>query len=163
MNKKALILPLLILSLFVLAGCSNGNKIYYFKEDGIMTTVKPSESAATSINEIRADKVQVFLFHATQRCTTCIAIGKLTGATVDEYFQNELQSGKIEFREINIDLPENKELAQKFQTSGSALFINAIYDGQDHISEDATVWRLTTNETQFKSYLKDKINNLLGK
>lgn len=162
MNKKVLILPLLILSLFVLAGCSNDNKTYYFKEDGTMTTVKPSESE-TSTNKIQADKIQVFLFHATQRCTTCIAIGKLAGATVNEYFQNELQSGKIEFKEINIDLPENKELAQKFQASGSALFINAVYDGQDHISEDATVWRLTTNETQFKSYLKAKIDTLLGK
>ena len=128
-----------------------------------MTTVKPTESDNTVTNKIQADKVQVFLFHATQRCTTCIAIGRLAGATVNEYFQNELQSGKIEFREINIDLPENKELAQKFQASGSALFINVIYDGQDHISEDATVWRLATNETQFKSYLKDKIDNLLGK
>ena len=162
MNKKVLILPLLILSLFVLAGCSNDNKTYYFKEDGTMTTIKPSESE-TSTNKIQADKIQVFLFHATQRCTTCIAIGKLAGATVNEYFQNELQSGKIEFREINIDLPENKELAQKFQASGSALFINAIYDGQDHISEDATVWRLTTNEAQFKSYLKTKIDTLLDK
>ena len=162
MNKKVLILPLLILSLFVLAGCSNDNKTYYFKEDGTMTTVKPSESE-TSTNKIQADKIQVFLFHATKRCTTCIAIGRLAGATVDEYFQNELQSGKIEFKEINIDLPENKELAQKFQASGSALFINAVYDGQDHISGDATVWRLTTNEAQFKSYLKTKIDTLLGK
>ncbi len=163
MNKKVLILPLLFLSLFVLSGCSNDNKTYYFKDDSTMTTVKQSELAGASTDKIQADKVQVFLFHATQRCTTCIAIGKLAGATVNEYFQNELQSGKIEFREINIDLPENKELAQKFRASGSALLINAIYGGQDHISEDVTVWRLTTNETQFKSYLKDKISNLLGK
>jgi len=128
-----------------------------------MTTVKPSESAETATNKIQADKVQVFLFHATQRCTTCIAIGRLAGATVDEYFQNELQSGKIEFREINIDLPENKELAQKFQASGSSLKINAIYDEQDHISEDVTVWRLASDETQFKNYLKNKIDTILGK
>jgi thiol-disulfide isomerase/thioredoxin len=110
-----------------------------------------------------ADKVQVYLFHATQRCITCINIGKYAGETVDEYFQPELRDGKIEFREINIDLPENKELAQKFQASGSALFINAIYNGQDSISEDTRVWRLTQDEVQFKSYLKEKINNLLGK
>jgi len=110
-----------------------------------------------------ADKVQVYLFHATQRCTTCIAIGKLAGETIAEYFQPETRDGKIEFKEINIDLPENKELAKKFQASGSALYINAIKDGQDNISEDINVWRLTTNEVQFKGYLKDKLNNLLGK
>ena len=110
-----------------------------------------------------ADKVQVYLFHATQRCITCITIGKYAGETVYEYFQPELRDGKIEFREINIDLPENKELAQKFQASGSALFINAIYNGQDSISEDTRVWRLTQDEIQFKDYLKNKLNNLLGK
>ena len=110
-----------------------------------------------------ADKVQVFLFHATKRCTTCIAIGRLAGETVNEYFQPELRDGKIEFREINIDLPENKELAQKFQASGSSLFINAIYSDQDNIGEDTMVWRLTQNETQFKSYLKNKLDGLLGK
>jgi len=110
-----------------------------------------------------ADKVQVYLFHATQRCITCITIGKYAGETVYEYFQPELRDGKIEFREINIDLPENKELAQKFQASGSALFINAISNEQDNISEDTRVWRLTQDEIQFKSYLKNKLKTLLGK
>ena len=120
--------------------------------------VDSSQSAKQS-----ADKVQVYLFHATQRCITCITIGKYAGETVDEYFQPELRDGKIEFREINIDLPENKELAQKFQASGSALFINAISNNQDNISEDTRVWRLTQDEIQFKDYLKNKLNNLLGK
>jgi len=163
MSKKIFILPFLILGIFVLAGCTNNNRTYYFKNDGTMTTVKPSESEGFSENKIEADKIQIFMFHTTQRCVTCIDIGKLSKKTIDENFQNELQSGKIEFREINIDLPENKELAKKFQASGSALFINAIYDDKDHVSEDVTVWRLSSNETQFKNYLKNKINNFLGK
>ncbi|MDP2755951.1 MAG: nitrophenyl compound nitroreductase subunit ArsF family protein [Nitrospirota bacterium] len=110
-----------------------------------------------------AEKIQVFAFHATQRCYSCITIGKFAGETVNEYFQPELRDGKIEFREINIDLPENKELARKFQASGSSLFINAISNGKDNIAEDTRVWRLISSEIQFKNYLKDKIDNLLGK
>lgn len=155
MNKKVLILPLLILSIFIFTGCSNDNKTYYFNEDGTMTTEKPVAQTA--------NKIQVFTFHETQRCVTCIAIGKLSNETINEYYQDELKTGKIEVREINIDLPENKELAEKFQASGSALKINAIYDGQDHISEDTAVWRLTSNPIQYKSYLKNKIDTLLGK
>lgn len=110
-----------------------------------------------------ADKIEVFLFHPTRRCVTCIAIGKMAGETVNEYFRPELRDGKVEFREINIDLPENSELAEKFQASGSSLFINAISNGKDNIVEDINVWRLTQNEIQFKGYLKGKIDNLLGK
>lgn len=110
-----------------------------------------------------AEKIQVFVFHATQRCYSCITIGKFAGETVNEYFQPELRDGKIEFREINIDLPENKEIARKFQAGGSSLYINAIIDGQDNIAEDIAVWRLVNNEIQFKNYLKNKLNNLFGK
>jgi len=153
MNKKVLILPLLILSVFIFAGCGTKNT-----ENTAQTNeVKASE------NILKADKVQVFTFHATQRCATCIAIGKLSGETVEEYYQPELRDGKIEVREINIDLPENKELARKFQASGSSLFINAIYDDTDHIKEDTKVWRLVNSEDQFKTYLKGVINNNFGK
>lgn len=149
MNKKILVIPLLILSIFIFAGCSTN-------------TVQSNEVKA-NYNKPQVDKVQLFTFHATQRCATCIAIGKLTQETVEEYYQRELRDGKIEVREINIDLPENKELAEKFQASGSSLKINAIYNGKDNITEDVTVWRLTSDPARYKSYLKNKIDALLGK
>ena len=125
----------------------------------VVSSVEMSMSSIANV----ADKVQVFLFHNTQRCATCIAIGRLSGETVNERFQNELKSGRIEFREINIDLPENKELARKFQASGSALYLNAIIGDQDNIEQDTKVWRLTNNEAQFKDYIEGRINILLGK
>ena len=157
MNKKIIIILVLLTTAFVVTGCDGQGKT-------TNTVLQPSPAISMEgLQSVqRADKVQVFLFHATQRCATCIAIGKLAGETVDEYFQPELEDGKIEFREINIDLPENRGLAQKFQASGSSLFINAIYNSQDNISQDTRVWRLTQDEAQFKSYLKVKIKELLG-
>ena len=116
----------------------------------------PSESPV-------AEKIEVFLFHATQRCPTCIRIGQLSKATVEERFPEQLKSGKIDFREINIDLPENEALAEKFQAGGSALFINAIMNGQDSIKEDTMVWQLAGGTAdKFKDYLENKLNNLMG-
>lgn len=110
-----------------------------------------------------ADKVEVFLFHATQRCPTCIRIGQLAKATVEERFPDQLKSGKIDFREINIDLPENRALAEKFKATGSALFINAIKGGQDDFKEDYTVWQLASGDPiKYKDYLSGKINTILG-
>lgn len=154
MNKKIFILPFLVFGLLLFSGCG-ANDIE--KKPQVKNEIKVNEDSP------KADEVEVFLFHATRRCSTCVAIGKFSTETVYEYFQPELQAGKIKVGEINIDLPENKELAKKFQASGSALFINAIYNGQDNISEDVMVWRLASDETQFKNYLKNKINDLLGK
>lgn len=150
---------------YLFAGLGAGAIIVGLIILGLMASISPipSQSDQNIVPTMKADKIEVFLFHATQRCTTCIAIGRLAGETVNEYFQPEIKDGKIEFKEINIDLPENKELATKFQASGSALFINAISNGQDNIAEDVNVWRLTQNETQFKNYLKEKIDNLLSK
>ena len=150
---------------YLFAGLGAGAVIVGLIIFGLMVGASPNSTQLNqnTVPTTKADKIEVFLFHSTQRCTTCIAIGRLAGETVNEYFQPEIKSGKIEFREINIDLPENRVLANKFQASGSSLFLNAISNGQDNISEDVNVWRLTQDETQFKNYLRSKINNLLGK
>jgi len=159
MQKKIIILIIVIaivgVGFFV---ARNGNKPTEAQSQNNQIAGNQSKEEKQSV-----EKIQVFVFHATQRCYSCITIGKFAGETVNEYFQPELRDGKIEFREINVDLPENKELAHKFQASGSSLFINAIYNGEDNIAEDTRVWRLISSEAQFKSYLKDKIDNLLGK
>jgi len=124
--------------------------------------VKPKNNAINNLNQTGATKVQVFLFHATQRCPTCIRIGQLAKATIEERFAEQFKSGKIEFREINIDLPENKSLAEKFQATGSALYINSIKNGQDSIVEDTMVWQLASGyEIKFKDYLSNKLNIIL--
>lgn len=120
----------------------------------------PTQTISTALPSV-AEKIEVLHFHATQQCMSCINIGKFTKATIEEKFPEEFKSGKIIFREINIDLPENYKIAQDYKVSGSALFINAIKDGQDHKEEDTTVWRLVTNETQLKDYFEAKLKALL--
>jgi len=149
-NKKSIIIiGVVILGFFVLISLKGPVKI---------------ENNEISNQELAiAEKVEVFMFHSTQRCPTCIKIGQLTKATIEERFSEQLKSGKINFREINIDLPENKILAEKFQAGGSALFINAITNGKDNIKEDINVWRLVSNEQRFITYFEDKIKKLIGK
>lgn len=109
----------------------------------------------------KTEKVEVFLFHATQRCISCVNIGKFAKQTIDNNFSEELNSGKIAFREINIDLPENYELTEKFQAFGSSLFVNTIRGEKDYIEQDLKVWRLVGDEAKFESYFKEKIENIL--
>jgi hypothetical protein len=138
--------------IYISLNANKQNAISKKKDDTVLAQEDSKKSA---------EKVQVFLFHATKRCPTCIAIGKYAKETVEQKFPAELLSGKIEFREINIDLPENKELANKFKATGSALFLNAIIDGKDNMKQDVQVWRLTSNEQNFISYLSDEIKKLL--
>ena len=123
------------------------------------------ESAGSNASEAQvakpAEKIQVFVFHSTNRCYSCVLLGQLTKKTVEQKFPDELKSGKIEFKEINVDLPQNKEVVAKFKAVGSSLFINPIIDGQDNIEADVQVWRLVSNEQGFISYLSEKIKGFL--
>lgn len=120
----------------------------------------PTQTIITALPS-GSEKIEVLHFHATQQCISCINIGKFTKAVIEEKFPEEMKSGKITFKTINIDLPENYKIANDYKVSGSALYINAIKDGNDNREEDTTVWRLVTNEAQLKSYFEAKLKALL--
>lgn len=121
--------------------------------------IDTAESILTQ--DIKADKIQVVHFHATQQCWSCIVLGEYAHNTLKNRFPDELGSGKIEFLEVNIDLPENSDITEKFKASGSSLFVNVIQDNQDHISEEVQVWRLLGSEVEFRKYLGDKLEEYL--
>ncbi len=125
------------------------------------TAVADQPDSPKQLVVTNADQVIIVHFHGTQQCWSCIEVGKLTQKTLEANFAEELDSEKIVFKEINGELPENREIVQKYQARGSSLFINAIKDDQDHIAEDTTVWRLINSEERFNEYLTEKINNIL--
>ena len=114
---------------------------------------------ASSGSKISSDieKVEVYHFHATNQCVTCKTVGANAEATVNTYFANELKSGKIVFAHINIDLPENKALVDKYEAKGSSLLIG-VYgkDGSFTKQEDTNVW-YKMDKTDSMNYLKGVI------
>ncbi len=121
-----------------------------------------SKVAEVQKNTKPAEKVQIYEFHSTNRCYSCITMGEYVKAMVEESFQSELKSGKIEFKEINVDLPENKAIATKFKAAGTSLFINAIIDGEDNIQEEVQAWRLLEDQKKLSDYLSSKIRGIIG-
>ena len=77
------------------------------------------------------NKVEVIGFHSTHRCMTCKAIEANTKYTLDEFFADELKSGKIIYQSINIDEKENYAMAEKFQAGGTSLFLNLVDSGKE--------------------------------
>ncbi|MDP1884302.1 MAG: nitrophenyl compound nitroreductase subunit ArsF family protein [Candidatus Moranbacteria bacterium] len=125
--------------------------------------VQADNSGAAEVRQTKpAEKVQIYEFHSTNRCYSCITMGQYIKTMVDESFQTEIKSGKLEFREINVDLPENKAVAAKFQAAGTSLFLNAIIDGQDNIQEEAQAWRLLGDQKALSDYLSKKLRGMIG-
>jgi len=123
------------------------------------TTVVVEEKEMPNVKN--ADKVEVVHFHATQQCWSCSTIGKFTKQIVETKFTGEVANGKMIFKEVNLDLPENKEIIDTFQASGSSLYINAVKDGKNNIVQNMKVWQLVSDETAFTSYLETQLRSLL--
>jgi hypothetical protein len=117
----------------------------------------------TSVPTSTVEKIEVVHFHATQQCWSCITVGEYALKTIKEKFPEEYKNGTIVYKDINGELPGNKDIVLKYQARGSSLYVNTILSGEDHIEEDVNVWRLVSNEQQFISYFETKLKNLLGK
>jgi len=106
-------------------------------------------------------KVEVYHFHATNQCWSCKTLGELAEKTVNTYFKNELDSGKLKFGHINIQLAQNAELTNKYGATGSSLMIGVYKDGKFTKEEDTKVWYKLNNEEDYLSYLKGILDKRL--
>jgi len=109
------------------------------------------------------EKIEVYHFHGTNQCSSCIAVGKLAEETINTYFSNELKSGKLVFGHINGDLPENSELVKKYGATGSSLWIGVYYkNGEFSKEENVNVWYKISNKEDYMNYLKGVIESKLS-
>ena len=106
------------------------------------------------------EKIEIYHFHATQQCYSCKTVGAYAEETINTYFSDELNSGKVVFASVNIDLPENKELVNKYEAKGSSLLIGIYYkDGGFTKEENVNVWYKISNKEDYMSYLKGVIES----
>jgi len=110
------------------------------------------------------NKIEVIDFYSTHRCMTCNAIEASTKYTLDTYFAEELKSGKITFQTVNVDKDENYTTAEKFEATGTALFLNVIIDGKEtQINLTDFAFMKGNEQEEFANELKQKIEAELKK
>ncbi len=68
----------------------------------------------------KSDQIEVIDFYGTHRCISCKAIEANAKYTVETYFANE---PKVVCRTVNVDNDKNYEIAERFEATGTALFL----------------------------------------
>lgn len=108
-------------------------------------------------------KLEVIYFHATRRCATCNAIEDNTKKTLDLYFADLVKKGVIKMLVVNVDEKKNEALAEKYEATGSSLFLTKTVNGKE-TKIDMTDFAFSyarNNPEKFKTGLRDKINEVL--
>ena len=136
-----------IFSIVLISGCVDNDQ-------------KANESAYTNTSS-SVEKVEIIHFHGTNQCSSCIAVGALAEKTVNTYFSDELESGKITFAHINTELAINKDLVTKYGVNSASLWIGVYDENGFHKEMNANVWYKINNETDYMRYLKGIIEKRL--
>jgi hypothetical protein len=163
-KRKCSILPvlLLIIALSVLAaGCTSpADTVTPVTPD--KSNLENPETGPFSPFQTSVEKVEIYHFHATRQCTSCITVGAYAEETVNTSFAPEVASGKVVFGHINMDLPENRALVDQYGPTGASLWIG-VYDGDGfHKEENVNVWYKIGNRDDYMTYLEGVIEKRLA-
>ena len=67
--------------------------------------------------------VEVIYFHGPQRCKTCVELEKVAKETINSKFGNQVKSGKITFKTVDVSTSAGEKIADKYEVAWSALII----------------------------------------
>ena len=131
---------------------------------GVLFSCKETSKKEAEVNKNLTNKIEVIDFHSTHRCMTCNAIESNTKYTLETYFSKELKANKITFKTINVDEEENFKTAEKFEATGTSLFLNVIVDGTETAINLTDFAFMNGRDTKaFSDELKSKIDVELAK
>lgn len=102
--------------------------------------------------------IEVFYFHYTRRCTTCLNVEKETQNAIDQFYPKWKEEGKITFFSVNLEDKSNQALIDRFGISGQTLLIT-MGDKKSDITDIAFL--TVINPEKMRNEVKKAIENLL--
>jgi hypothetical protein len=99
------------------------------KEENNQNTDSSAISAINKPNPYL--KLQIYYFHATQRCPTCNSIEANIKQVLETNYKGQIASGLIDFKSLCVDDKANKALVEKYEATGAALHLLKIENGKE--------------------------------
>ncbi|MCA1902528.1 MAG: nitrophenyl compound nitroreductase subunit ArsF family protein [Candidatus Hydrogenedens sp.] len=122
-----------------------------------------TSSKDTATNSKINEKVIVYYFHGTARCPTCRAIEKYAKEAVENAFKTELETGKLEFRSVNVEEPQNEHFIQDFQLSTRCVVVEWNVNGKPQDWKRLErVWELVHGDkVKYYDYIQENVRQYL--
>ncbi|MDD5592691.1 MAG: nitrophenyl compound nitroreductase subunit ArsF family protein [Candidatus Omnitrophica bacterium] len=114
-----------------------------------------SEEAATFVPK---NYVMAYYFHGTFRCPTCHKLEQYSKEAIEANFKDELTSGKIVFKTVNVDEKSNEHFVNDYQLYTKSLMISLVRGGKEEKFKNLTkIWGYAGNKQRFYNYVRDEI------
>lgn len=109
-------------------------------------------------------RVVAYYFHGNLRCASCRKLEAWSEEAVTQGFAEELASGRLEWRVVNTDEPDNTHFVKDFELVTKSVVLVAYRDGAVVRHQNLTqVWQLLRDKEAFLGYVRDSTREFLGK
>jgi hypothetical protein len=121
-------------------------------------------AAPETVAEIPSEeeKIVAYYFHGTFRCSSCTKIENWSYEAIKSSFRTALEEGKLLWRPINVEKPENKHFIKQYSLFTKSLIITEVKGGKQirwkHLNK---VWELLRNQEKFFSYVTQEVRSYL--
>lgn len=123
----------------------------------------PATAADESTAAAPDDGVVVYYFHGDVRCATCRKLEAYSEEAIRTGFADELSSGAMSYRLVNVDQAANKHFVTDFQLTNKAVVVVEYDDGTPVRHENLTkVWQLVRDKEKFLDYVQEETRGFLG-
>jgi hypothetical protein len=108
-------------------------------------------------------KVIAYYFHGNYRCYTCTKIESYSREAIEAYFADDLKTGQLEFRPVNVDEPANHHFIQDYQLHTRSLVLTLYRNNQQQKWKNLKdVWQLVRDKDRFYQYVKSETEQFLA-
>lgn len=110
----------------------------------------------------KGGQVIAYYFHGNFRCYTCHTMEQYSKEAIEANFKDELSSGKVVFKAVNIDERGNEHFVQDYQLYTKSLVLSLVKDGKEVKSKNLTeIWNYVRNKQKFFDYVSGEVNGFL--
>ena len=113
---------------------------------------------ATASKPVVTPKVNVYYFHFTRRCATCMAVEENARKALEALYPSELKTGEYAFTSLNLDEAGTKTIADKLGVGGQTMMV---VNDEKKLDITSSVWMAAHNPVKMQEELKAGINKVL--
>ena len=109
-------------------------------------------------------KVVAYYFHLTARCPTCRTIESYSREVIEERFAGELTKGRLEYKMVNVQLPENRHFFKDYQLFTKSLVLVRFENGkQAEYKVLNDTWQLVGDKQSMQAYVEREVRGYLAR
>jgi hypothetical protein len=131
----------------------------------VSMSVLPTSAETESLPAVEAavPNVVAYYFHGNVRCKTCRTIEAYAEEAITQGFPDEMASGRLAWRVVNVDEPENQHFVEDLQLVTRSVVLVETKDGEAVRWQSLDkVWQLVRDKDAFVAYVRDATRQFLG-